>query len=49
MTDEPTLFEAAGGMPFFEALVARFYAAVGTDRSSARSIRSRTSPAPSIA
>ena len=31
MTDEPTLYEAAGGMPFFEALVARFYAAVATD------------------
>jgi hemoglobin len=25
MTNEPTLYEAAGGMPFFEALVARFY------------------------
>ena len=31
MTGEPTLYEAAGGMPFFEALVARFYAAVATD------------------
>jgi hemoglobin len=31
MTDEPTLYEAAGGMPFFEALVARFYDAVATD------------------
>ena len=31
MTDEPTLYETAGGMPFFEALVARFYAAVATD------------------
>ena len=31
MTDEPTLYEAAGGMPFFEALVERFYAAVATD------------------
>jgi hemoglobin len=31
MTDEPTLYEAAGGMPFFEALVARFYAGVAED------------------
>ena len=31
MTDEPTLFEAAGGMPFFEALVERFYAGVADD------------------
>jgi hemoglobin len=30
MTDEPTLY-AAGGMPFFEALVARFYAGVAVD------------------
>ena len=31
MTDEPTLYEAAGGMPFFEALVGRFYAGVADD------------------
>ena len=29
--DEPTLFEAAGGMPFFEALVGRFYDGVADD------------------
>jgi hemoglobin len=28
---EVTLFEAAGGMPFFEALIDRFYAGVETD------------------
>jgi hemoglobin len=27
-----TVFEAAGGMPFFEALVDRFYEGVATDR-----------------
>ncbi len=31
MTDEPTLFDAAGGMPFFEALVGRFYEGVAVD------------------
>ena len=31
MTDERTLFERVGGMPFFEALVGRFYDAVATD------------------
>jgi len=31
MTDEPSLYEAVGGMRFFEALVARFYAGVATD------------------
>ena len=31
MIDEPTLFDAAGGMPFFEALVGRFYDGVATD------------------
>jgi hemoglobin len=31
MTDESTLYEAAGGMPFFEALVERFYAGVAAD------------------
>ena len=31
MTDAPTLYEAAGGMPFFEALVERFYAGVADD------------------
>jgi hemoglobin len=31
VTDEPTLYEAAGGMPFFEVLVERFYAGVAAD------------------
>ena len=31
MTAEPSLFEAAGGMPFFEALVDRFYEGVAGD------------------
>jgi hemoglobin len=31
VTDEPTLYDAAGGMPFFEALVGRFYDGVATD------------------
>jgi hemoglobin len=31
MTDEISLYEAAGGMPFFESLVDRFYAGVATD------------------
>lgn len=31
MTDEISLYEAAGGMPFFEALVDRFYAGVDAD------------------
>jgi hemoglobin len=29
--DEPTLYDAAGGMPFFEALIGRFYDGVATD------------------
>ena len=29
--DDPSLFEAAGGMPFFEALVERFYEGVAGD------------------
>jgi hemoglobin len=29
--DQTTLYDRAGGMPFFEALVARFYAGVATD------------------
>ena len=29
--DEQTLYERAGGMPFFEALVARFYDGVADD------------------
>jgi hemoglobin len=29
--DQLTVYEAAGGMPFFEALVDRFYAGVATD------------------
>ena len=31
MTDEISLFEAAGGMPFFEALVGRFYDGLAGD------------------
>src|SRR6478752_282012 len=31
MQDEPTLYDAAGGMPFFEALVGRFYDGVEAD------------------
>jgi hemoglobin len=29
--DGPSLFDAAGGMPFFEALVDRFYVGVASD------------------
>src|SRR3954449_8048446 len=31
MADSETLFDAAGGMPFFETLVGRFYDGVATD------------------
>lgn len=31
MATETSLFDRAGGMPFFERLVARFYGAVGND------------------
>jgi hemoglobin len=31
VTDEPSLFDAAGGMPFFERLVGRFYDGVPGD------------------
>ncbi len=31
MIDQRTLFERAGGMPFFERLVARFYVGVAAD------------------
>ena len=31
MEREPSLFDAAGGMPFFEALVGHFYAGVAAD------------------
>ena len=31
MTEAMSLYERAGGTPFFEALVARFYAGVATD------------------
>ena len=31
MTERTTLYERAGGMPFFEALVGRFYDGVATD------------------
>jgi hemoglobin len=31
VTDEPTLYDVAGGMPFFEALVERFYTGVAND------------------
>jgi hemoglobin len=32
MTDQLTLYDRAGGTPFFEALVGRFYAGVAEDR-----------------
>jgi hemoglobin len=32
VADEPSLYDAAGGMPFFESLVDRFYAGVASDR-----------------
>ena len=31
MADDPSLYDAAGGMPFFESLVDRFYAGVASD------------------
>jgi hemoglobin len=31
VTDEPSLYDAAGGMPFFESLVGRFYEGVAND------------------
>jgi hemoglobin len=31
VTDETSLYDAAGGMPFFESLVDRFYAGVASD------------------
>jgi hemoglobin len=31
VTDEPSLFDTAGGMPFFEALIDRFYDGVEGD------------------
>ena len=31
MTETPSLYARAGGTPFFEALVSRFYAGVATD------------------
>ena len=31
MTDEISLYDTAGGMPFFESLVERFYAGVASD------------------
>ena len=31
VTDEPSLYDAAGGMPFFEALIGRFYDGVASD------------------
>jgi hemoglobin len=31
MIEQASLYERAGGMPFFEGLVARFYALVGSD------------------
>jgi hemoglobin len=31
VTDEPSLYDAAGGMPFFESLVDRFYDGVASD------------------
>ena len=44
MTDSATLYDRAGGTPFFEALVGRFYAGVGDGPGcSGRSIPSPTS------
>ena len=31
VSSEPTLYDAAGGMPFFERVVGRFYAGVASD------------------
>lgn len=31
MTDEPSLYDAAGGMPFFEGLIGRFYDGIPAD------------------
>ncbi len=31
MTETPSLYQRAGGTPFFEALIGRFYAGVATD------------------
>jgi len=31
VTEEASLYEAAGGMPFFERLIGRFYAGVASD------------------
>jgi hemoglobin len=31
VSDQPTVYESVGGMPFFEALVDRFYEGVATD------------------
>lgn len=31
MSDQPTLYDSVGGMPFFEALVDRFYEGVAAD------------------
>jgi hemoglobin len=31
VSDQPTLYDSVGGMPFFEALVDRFYEGVATD------------------
>ena len=43
------LYARAGGMPFFELLVDRFYAGVASDPELLPSIRSRTSPVPATA
>jgi hemoglobin len=32
VTDETSLYDAAGGMPFFESLVDRFYQGVAVDQ-----------------
>ena len=41
-TETLSLYERAGGEPFFEALVARFYAGVADDPCCDRSTRRRT-------
>jgi truncated hemoglobin YjbI len=42
MTEPASLFDRAGGIPFFEALVARFYAGVAADPGSVPSTPKRT-------
>ena len=48
MTDEISLYEAAGGMPFFKALVDRFYDGVDADPDLRPIYPDPTSPEPAI-